>query len=145
MSIDETFSAVMHKPTGHVCSGHSVCSIVLLKASAGKTGSMVRLGRPACLERRHSALMFFSPSQRHICSCPPILLPKPPPPIILLVLVLEGQRISIVSLDNSNNPLEIGHLYRLFQQGKECKLTFKWKESGKQMLNLCGRTSQVPC
>lgn len=98
MPIDETFSTVVHKPTGDLRSKHSVCSVVFLQTPARKMVGMVRTQSKAwsaCISGKKKV-----PSLAVLCSIFLLILdllalPHPSPQVVRNVifwgLVLEGQ------------------------------------------------------
>lgn len=82
MSVDEAFPTVVHKPTRNVGPKHSVCPVVLLQASAGRTVGVVRTqtrrGQPGYLERRHTLPLCFLPPSSTVSANTPVPHPRSP-------------------------------------------------------------------
>lgn len=142
LSIDETFSTVVHKPTGDICSRHLICSVVFLQASAMKMVCMVRAQAnawPTCIPRKEacfSPLLLWCPFWHPVC-------PQPRSPCCMKHESLQlhcrrAENKQCVPLIIQITLTEINQ-YGLFQQDKEWKLTVKWREDGNKSKKCVGK------
>lgn len=100
MSIDETLPTVVHKPTGDVCSKHSICSVVFLQTSAREMVCMVRAQTeawPACMSGKET---YPHPHHRLAVRCNFLasFLLAPTQAVLNIILwglVLEEQRSAV--------------------------------------------------